>query len=225
MSSQSDRVRSAVRWRRPVLGLLAGLAAAAAIIVPSVLASGKTPTAAKTAPSGATTSQDNSCAGAPDPAFTKAVAQLEQAGTIDSTQAKAIDAYLYQACSVDGLEPLVNNETITAAQAQAVNDALVHAKMSLAGKTPPAGQAASQDNSCTGPPDPVFTSAVAQLEQAGTIDSTQAQAIDAELQGCTFDLQHLVDSGIITTAQAQAVNDALVHAKMTLASAEGAHHK
>jgi hypothetical protein len=129
MSSQFHRVTSAVRRRRSALGLLAGLAAAAAIVVPT-LATGTTPPAGKTPPAGQTAQQDNSCTGPPDPVFTSAVAQLERAGTIDSTQAQAIDAQM-QGCATD-LQQLVDSGIITAAQAQAVNDALVHAKMSLA---------------------------------------------------------------------------------------------
>ena len=132
MSSQSDRATPAVRWRRRVLGLLAGLVAAAAIIVPSTLATGNDSPAGKIAAAGQTATQDNNCAGAPDPAFTSAVAQLEQAGTIDSTQARAVDTFLAQSCSVNGLQPLVNDGTITAAQAQAVDGALVQTKVSLA---------------------------------------------------------------------------------------------
>jgi hypothetical protein len=67
----------------------------------------------------------------------------------------------------------------------------------------------------------VFTSAVAQLEQAGTIDSTQAQAIDAQLHSHSLDLQQLLNSGTITAAQAQAVQNALRQAKMSLSPPNG----
>lgn len=143
MSSQSDRVTSAVRWRWSALGVLAGLAVAAVIVVPSTLAASKhagapsTQTVAKPAPTGSTgptgTTKTPAPAGtgsnAPDPVFTSAIAQLEQAGTIDSAQAQAIDAQL-QSHSID-LQQLVNSRTITAAQAQAVQNALRQAKMSL----------------------------------------------------------------------------------------------
>lgn len=141
MSSQSDRVTSAVRWRRSALGLLAALAAAAAIIVPSVLASGKT------APTGSTS-------------------------------------------------PPV--------------------------KPPPTGS--TSPNDCGGPAPTAAIAAIAQLEQNGTIDHAQAQAIDAGLNGC-FDLQQLVNNGTITAAQAQAVENALRQVKLSLANAQGARHK
>jgi hypothetical protein len=156
MSSQSDRVTSAVRWRRSALGLLAGLAGAAAIVAPSTLAASKhagapsaqtgtkpaptgnlsDPTGTKPAPTGNTgptgTTKTPAPAGtgtAPNPVFTSAIAQLEQAGTIDSAQAQAIDAQVL-AGSID-LQQFVNSGTITAAQAQAVQNALTQAKMSL----------------------------------------------------------------------------------------------
>lgn len=70
----------------------------------------------------------------------------------------------------------------------------------------------------------MFTQAIAQLEQAGTIDSAQAQAIDTAMQSeCSFDIQQLVNNGTITAAQKQAVVSALGHAKMSLAGANHAN--
>lgn len=229
MSSRFYRLTSTARWRRSALGVLA-LAAAAAIVVPSALATGKTAPASKSKPPPpGTVPSNNNCRGTVPPSIAAAVARLEQAGAINSTQDQAIDAFLAQACSVNGLQPLVNNGTITAAQQQAVLNALAHAKMSLARaegahrQDAPAGKTAPANNSRTGAPDPVFTAAVARLAQAGTIDSTEAQAIDAHLQAGTLEggLQQLVDRGTITAAQAQAVVNALAHAKMSLAT--GAH--
>jgi hypothetical protein len=115
--------------------LLAGLAVAAAIIVPSAFATGKTAPHSKAAPPSKTalkgTAPADNCPGAPPAAITAAIAHLEQAGTIDQAQEQAIDAQL-RACGPFDLRPLVDNGTITAAQAQAVQDALAHAKVSLA---------------------------------------------------------------------------------------------
>jgi hypothetical protein len=95
-------------------------------------------------------------------------------------------------------------------------------KPAPAGSTAPTGTTKTPAPGGTGTaPDPVFTSAIAQLEQAGTIDSAQAQAIDAQLQSKSFELQQLVDSGIITAAQAQAVQNALRQAKMSLSPTNG----
>lgn len=238
MPSRFHRVTSAAGWRAPALGALAGLTAAAAIVVPSALATGNGPPAStrKPPPPGTTVPSNNNCpSGAVPPAIASAIAQLKQAGTINGTQDQAIDAFLSHACSIQGLQPLVNDGTITAAQQRAVLDALAHAKMSLARaqgahrqdappiKTQAAGEAAKANHSRTGPPDRVFTAAVARLEQAGTIDSTQAQAIDAQLQAGTVEggLQQLVDSGTLTATQAQTVVTALAHAKMSLASTQG----
>jgi hypothetical protein len=162
MSSQSHRWASVVRSRRSAFGLLAGLAGAAAVAVPSTLAASKhasapsAPTITKPAPTG-----HPSGATITKPAPTSSTAP---AGTI---------------------------------------------------KTPaPAGTGTA--------PDPVFASAIAQLAQAGAIDSAQAQAIDAQIRSQSLDLQQLVNSGIITAAQAGAAQNALAQAKMSLGPANRA---
>lgn len=68
---------------------------------------------------------------------------------------------------------------------------------------------------------PEFTAAVTRLEQSGTIDQAQARAINAQLSSGSIDLQQLVTDGTITAAQMQAVNNAFIQVKMSLAPNAG----
>ena len=63
-----------------------------------------------------------------------------------------------------------------------------------------------------------FLDAVAQLQQAGTISAAQAQTLDADIESGSIDPKKLVDDGVVTAAQMQAVNDRLVAVKMGLAA-------
>lgn len=145
---------TASRWRAPVTGSVAGLAVAAAIVGPSALASGggsaKPPTAGNAAHkvahvSDATAAKAKRAGGqsaGPGPGpFLAAVAQLEQAGTINAAQARVLDADI-RSGSMD-TNQLVANGTLSSAQMQAVNNRLIAVKRSLA----PAGSAPS---ACTG---------------------------------------------------------------------------
>lgn len=141
------------RWRAPVTGAVTGLAVAAGIIGPSALASGGTASTPRakvarasdtpcTAPAGTKAAQSKQAPGTdPSPApFLAAVAQLQQAGTINAAQARVLDADI-RTGSIDS-EALVANGTLTSAQMQAVNDRLAAVKRSLA---PDAGSGTAAD--------------------------------------------------------------------------------
>ena len=135
----------ASRWRAPITGAVTGLAVAAAVVGPSALASGgnaaPSRAAAKTA-----TAPDTNCgaptqapgakvpngpSGGPGPApFLAAVAQLVQAGTINDSQGRILEADI-RAGSIDPTQ-LVANGTLSSAQMQAVTDRLGAVKRSMA---------------------------------------------------------------------------------------------
>lgn len=87
--------------------------------------------------------------------------------------------------------------------------------------TPPGGMTKVRGMGGPSGSNPVFTAAVARLQQSGTIDQAQAQAIDAQLSSGSLDLQQLVTAGTITAAQMQIVNNAFIQAKMSLATDAG----
>jgi len=138
---------TANRWRAPLTGAVAGLVVAAAIVGPSALASGGSPAsrpaAAKAAHASAASCPaaeakarggSNDPSGGPGPGpFLAAVAQLEQEGTIDATQANVLDGDI-AAGSIDPGQ-LVTSGTLTSAQMRAVNGRLVAVKSSLAAAT------------------------------------------------------------------------------------------
>jgi hypothetical protein len=63
-----------------------------------------------------------------------------------------------------------------------------------------------------------FVAAVAQLERDRTINASQAQVLDTDIQSGSIDPKQLVADGVVTAAQMKAVNDRLVAVKMGLAS-------
>jgi hypothetical protein len=90
-------------------------------------------------------------------------------------------------------------------------------------KTPPPGVTTPTGSGGGGAPNPIITAAIAQLVQAGTIDSAQAQAINVQIcDNGGLDVQQFVDGGTLDATQAQAVQNALAHAKMSLAADKGA---
>jgi hypothetical protein len=126
------------RWRAPVVGAATGLAVAAAIVVPSAIASSggnsRPCVAGKAAP--AVASRDSGpgkVSGEPpngvSPRFLAAIAQLQQAGTISAAQARTLDADI-ESGSIDP-QKLVADGVVTAAQMQTVNERLRAIKMSL----------------------------------------------------------------------------------------------
>jgi hypothetical protein len=68
-----------------------------------------------------------------------------------------------------------------------------------------------------GPGDAPFLAAVAQMEQAGTIDQAQARVLDADIQKGRVDPDQLVANGTLTQAQADTVMERLGTVKRSLA--------
>jgi hypothetical protein len=146
-------VTGAGRWRAPAIGAVTGLAVAAAIVVPSAIASSggtsKPCVTGKSAP--AVVSRDSATgkvSGEPpngvSPRFLAAIAQLQQAGTISAAQARTLDADI-ESGSIDP-QKLVADGVVTAAQMRTVNDRLIAIKMSLVNQAR-AGDSASQSGS------------------------------------------------------------------------------
>lgn len=136
------------RWRAPAIGALTGLAVAAAIVVPSAIASGgqsSGPCVASKAQAAASDASGSKARGVAAPGgvphqFIDAIAQLQQAGTITAAQAQTLDADI-ESGSINP-QKLVADGVVTAAQMKTVNDKLIAIKMGLAaqahaGESPP----------------------------------------------------------------------------------------
>ena len=125
------------RWRAPAIGAATGLVVAAAIVVPSAIASSgqSTATCAKSARA---LVASGAVAGKPAPPppgsvphqFLDAVAALQQDGTITAAQARTVDAAI-ESGRIDS-DKMVADHVLTAAQMKTVNDKLIAIKMSLA---------------------------------------------------------------------------------------------
>jgi hypothetical protein len=59
---------------------------------------------------------------------------------------------------------------------------------------------------------------VARLVQAGTINRTQAQVLDADIRAGSIDPRQLLASGTLSSTQMHAVDDRLTAVKRSLAS-------
>jgi hypothetical protein len=140
--SEGRRLFSRGRWRAPAIGAVTGLVVAAAIVVPSAIASGGQSSgqcvAGKTARALVSPSQGKPAPPPPGSVphqFLDAIAQLQQAGTITAAQAHTLDT----AIESGRINPdqLVADHVVTAAQMQAVNAKLIAIKMSLAAAAHP----------------------------------------------------------------------------------------
>ncbi len=141
-ASQPQSPSSARRWRAPAIGAVTGLAVAAAIVVPSAVAAGgqnagpclasKSARANVAAPATAGTAAGAHTGTVPSE-FPAAIAQLQQAGTINATQARTLDAGI-ESGSINPKQ-LVDDGVLTAAQMKTVNDRLVAIKMGLAAQS------------------------------------------------------------------------------------------
>jgi hypothetical protein len=140
-----------------VIGAVAGLAVAAAIVGPSALADSGSGSGGAAKAGAKVTAHDVKQRGAPAPGgvphqFTDAVAQLVQAGTITAAQGRALDAQI----ETGSMNPdqMVARGVLSAAQMAKVNDRLVAVKKSLAPQgppqTPPPGAAAAKAACGTG---------------------------------------------------------------------------
>jgi hypothetical protein len=158
MSASEEQVPSARRrWRAPVTGAVTGLVVAAAIVVPSAIASsGQSRAACAGGKSARELVAPGAAAGkpAPPPAgsvphqFLDAVAQLQQAGTITAGQARTLDAAI-QSGRIDP-EKLVADHVLTAAQMKAVGDRLVAVKMGLASQAHASGSQSGSESKAGG---------------------------------------------------------------------------
>ncbi len=153
MSAPEGQPSSRRRWRAPAIGAVTGLAVAAAIVVPSAIASSGPSAgpcvAAKSAQAADASSSSSSSGkhGTPAPGgvphqFLDAIAQLQQAGTITAAQAQTLDADI-ESGSINPKQ-IVADGVVTAAQMKTVNDKLIAIKMGLAdqahaGDAQPAG--------------------------------------------------------------------------------------
>ncbi len=63
-----------------------------------------------------------------------------------------------------------------------------------------------------------FLAAVARLEQAGTIDASQARVLDADIQSGSINPKTLIGDGVLSVTQMRAVNGQLVAIKMGMAA-------
>jgi len=126
------------RWRAPAIGAATGLVVAAAIVVPSAIASGGQSSGACPAKSARALVASGAVVGKPAPPppgsvphqFVDAVAALQQAGTITAAQARTLDAAI-ESGRIDP-DKMVADHVLTAAQMKTVNDKLIAIKMSLA---------------------------------------------------------------------------------------------
>ena len=147
MSSDAEGRSGRQRWRAPVIGAVAGLAVAAAIVGPAALADSGNGNAPQVVKHHGTPAPG----GAPHQ-FPDAVAQLVQAGTITAAQGRALDAQI-ETGSMDP-QQMVARGVLSASQMAAVNDRLVAVKKSLAAQapplTPPSGAAAAKAACGTG---------------------------------------------------------------------------
>lgn len=129
-----------------MIGSLTGLAVAAAIVVPSAIASGGGSSGPCVAGKAARAAIAADAKPAPPPPgsvphqFLDAVAQLQQAGTITAAQAHAVDAAI-ESGRIDP-DKMVADHVLTAAQMKTVNDKLIAIKMSLASQAHPGSQVA-----------------------------------------------------------------------------------
>ena len=140
MSAPEGQPTPRRRWRAPAIGALTGLAVAAAIVVPSALASGTQSSGACAAGKSARAAVASSGSaagksGTPAPGgvphqFLDAVAQLQQAGTISAAQAQTLDTDI-ESGSINPKQ-IVADGVLTASQMTAVNDKLIAVKMGLA---------------------------------------------------------------------------------------------
>ena len=164
-------------------------------------------------------------------AATAAVQSLVNDGTISQHQADAIDSQI-DAGTVDD-QQLVASGVVTASQMSAVDTALIQVKRSFAGGPESAGngkiaspggktQSSSADNQAAGARlQAAATAALQGLVTAGTINQHQADVIESAVDSGSVDPNQLVSSGVLTTSQMQAVNNALVQVKQSFAAGSG----
>jgi hypothetical protein len=204
---------------RRLLVLAAAAVALVAVSGGSVVLAGNNGTkpsssnlAATTAPATATTAP---ATGQSNP-FDAAVQALVEDGTINQAQADV----LRQQIDAGTIEPLVESGVLTAAQLQAVETRLGAVKQSLGAAARGASPSASTSTSNTAPKE-AADAAVEALVEAGTINQHQAVVLRQQIDAGYMDEQQLVDGGVLTAAQMQAVRIRLIAVKESFASGAG----
>jgi hypothetical protein len=213
-------------WPKGRLGYVAIAVAVAAVAGAGVAAAGQGGGGAPPAKQPGTTAPS----GALNPvqvAAEAAVQQLVSAGTIDATQAHAIDA----AIESGGIntDALVASGTLSQSQADAVQQRLGAVKQSFgpgganAGEGDKGGGGSRTDES-SGAPAGIVQAADAAMQQLvadGTIDQAQARAVDAAVASGSVDPAALVSNGTLSQAQMTAVAHRLDAVKQSFAGGGG----
>ena len=218
--SRSTMIDEPGRERR-LLVLAAAAVALVAVSGGSVVLAGNNGTkpnssdvAATTAHVAATTAP---AAGQSNP-FDAAVQALVEDGTINQAQAVALRQQI-DAGTIDPLE-LVDTGVLTAAQMQAVETRLGAVKQSLgaaAGGTSPSPSSSTSKTALKEAAD----AAVQALVEDRTINQHQADVLRQQIDAGYMDEQKLVDGGVLTAAQMQAVLNRLLAVKESFASGAG----
>jgi hypothetical protein len=161
-------------------------------------------------------------------AATAAIQGLVNDGTISEHQGAVIDSQI-DAGTVDD-QQLVASGVVTASQMSAVDTALLQVKRSFAGGPGGAGNgniaspsgktpsSTADSEAADARVQAAATAAVQGLVTAGTINRHQADAIDNQIDAGTVDPNSLVASGLLSQAQMQAVNNALIQVKQSFAA-------
>jgi hypothetical protein len=203
---------------RRLLVLAAAAVALVAVSGGSVVIAGNNGTksssldvASTTAPVASTTAP---AAGQSNP-FDAAVEALVKDGTINQAQAGALRQQI-DAGTIDPLE-LVDTGVLTAAQMQAVETRLGAVKQSLgavaAGTSPPVSSSTSK-----AAVKEAADAAVQAFVEDGTINQHEADVLRQQIDAGYLDEQELVDGGVLTAAQMQAVLNQLIAVKESFAS-------
>jgi hypothetical protein len=146
--------------------------------------------------------------------FIDAVQALVANGTISQSQADTIEAQV-RTGGMDS-EQFVQSGLLTQAQMDAVNGALRTVKTGLAqGAGGTAGS--GSDKSPGGDVEQRFIAAVQSRVTDGTISQAQADTIEDQIRAGSVDSQQLIDAGVVTAAQMQAVGDSLKAVKQSIA--------
>ena len=162
--------------------------------------------------------------------FIDAVQALVANGTIDQSQANTIEAQI-RTGSMDS-EQFVQSGLVTQAQMDAINASLRAVKESLAqaagnpaggdkspgdGNQQGDGKASATAKSPGGDVPGAFIDAVQALVANGTINQSQANAIEAQIRTGSMDSEQFVQSGLVTQAQMDAINASLRAVKESMA--------
>jgi hypothetical protein len=106
--------------------------------------------------------------------------------------------------------------TATGALAALAAAGAIAATGAFASDSPPKSPAPGSTQASQPGPNP-FVSAVERLVDNGTITATEGQAVDSQIQAGGLNTDALASSGVLTQAQAQAVQQALSDVKRSLA--------